>query len=183
MANDIHHLPFNRVDSVDVTDPRENNSFLDINELNRINDKNDVNERFDHTFFSKIDPDLNIADTNECLYYNEQSFNDKHYNSNTLSFIHINICSIPKNYSNFDIFLNNLRHSFPIICCSESWFKESTKDRYTPTGCTHVYDYRPKKRGGGTSIFIRDSIQYEERMDLRMDLHQKLNKTHSQYLF
>ena len=76
MANDIYHLPFNRVDSVDVTDPRENNTFLDINELNRINDKNDVNDRFDHTFFSKIDPDLNIADTNECLYYNEQSLND-----------------------------------------------------------------------------------------------------------
>ena len=53
MANDIHHLPFNRVDSVDVTDPRENNTFLDINELNRINDKNDVNDRFDHTLFSK----------------------------------------------------------------------------------------------------------------------------------
>ena len=99
MANDIHHLPFNRVVSVDLTDPKENNTFLDINELNRINDKNDVNERFDHTFFSKIDPDLNIADTNECLYYNEQSFNDEHYNSDTLSFIHIHMCSIPKKTS------------------------------------------------------------------------------------
>ena len=67
--------------------------------------------------------------------------------------------------------MNNLKHNFSIICCSETWFKESSKDRFTPKGFTHVYDFRPKKRGGGTSMFIKDSIQYESRDDLKIDIN------------
>ena len=70
-----------------------------------------------------------------------------------------------------------MKHEFQIICCSESWLKNSTKDRYTPKGFTHVFDYREKKRGGGTSIFINDSVQYEERKDLKLDLHSDLTNS------
>ena len=53
MANNIYHLPFKKVNLVDITDatdPRGNNTFLDIKELNRFNDKKSVNDRFDKKF-------------------------------------------------------------------------------------------------------------------------------------
>ena len=133
-----------------------------------------IDEKYYHTFFSEIDPNINVSNTNESLYYNEDDFNKHFNNSNNLSFIHINICSVPKNLKKFELFLSNLKHEFQIICCSESWLKDSTKDRYTPKGVIHVFDYRGKKRGGGTSIFIKDSVQYEERKDLQLDLHSDL---------
>ena len=94
-------------------------------------------------------------------------------------FILINICNIPKNLKKFELFLSNLKHEFQIICCSESRLKDSTKDRYTPKGFTHVFDYRGGggKRGGGTLIFIKDSVQYEERKDLKLDLHSDLTNS------
>ena len=49
--------------------------------------------------------------------------------------------------------------------------KNSTRDQYTPKGLTHVFDDREKKRGGGASIFIKDSVQYKERKDLKSDFH------------
>ena len=92
-------------------------------------------------------------------------------------FLFISTCSIPKNLKKFELFLSNLKHKFQIICCSESWLKDSTKDRYTPRGFTHVFDYREKKRGGGTLIFIKDSVQYEERKYLILDLHSDLTNS------
>ena len=74
------------------------------------------------------------------------------------NFTGLPICSVPNNLKKFELFLSNLKHEFQIICCSESWLKNSTKDRYTLKGFTHVFDYRKKKRGGGTSIFINDSV-------------------------
>ena len=174
MDNDIQHLPFNKVNTVEINNLYCNIECFDINELNGKDDYDDINDKFDHTFFSKIYPDINILDTMECLYYNESSFNEVFKHTDNLSFIHINICSIPKNFQYFDLFLNNLKHKFPIICCSESWFKASSKDRYTPKHFSHVYDFRPKKRGGGTSIFIKNGIEYESRDDLKLDLHTNL---------
>ena len=121
--------------------------------------------------FRKLILALNVSNTNESLYFNEDDFNKNFNNSNNLSFIHINICTVPKNFKKFELFLSNLKHEFQIICCSESRLKNSTKNRYTPKGFTHVFDYREKKRGGGTSIFINDSVQYEKRKDLKLDLH------------
>ena len=173
MDENLQQLPFNRASDIESL---FNNDVLDINNLN-INPIDTINDKFDHTIFSKIDPDIHANHTNESLYYDERTFNDNFHDINNLSFIHINICSIPKNFKNFEFFLTNLKHKFPIVCCSESWFKESSKDRYTPKGFNHIYDFRPKKRGGGTSIFIRNEIQYETREDLKLDIHVNLTNS------
>ena len=144
---------------------------MDTNFLNNYNMDDNIDKKYDHTFISEIDPSINVSNTNESLYFNEDDFNKNFNNSNNLSFIHINICTVPKNFKKFELFLSNLKHEFQIICCSESRLKNSTKNRYTPKGFTHVFDYREKKRGGGTSIFINDSVQYEKRTDLKLDLH------------
>ena len=68
-----------------------------------------------------------------------------------------------------------MKHEFQIICCSELWLRNSTKDRYTPKGFTHVFDYRGKKRGGEPRFLL--TIQYEERKDLKFDLHSDLTNS------
>ena len=82
------------------------------------------------------------------LYYNDKTF-DKN-----LSFIH------PKHFKTFEIFLQVLKHIFPIICCSETFFKQSSKDRYTPKGFEHVYDFRDKKLEVGDTHQNNRSICY-----------------------
>ena len=72
-----------------------------------------------------------------------------------LSFIHINICSIPKNLKKFELLLSYLKHEFQIICCSESWLKDSTKDRCTPIGFTHVFDCREKREVGELRFLLK----------------------------
>ena len=97
MDNDIQQLPFNRVNTVELNRLHDDIECLDINQLNSKADNN-INDKFDHTFFSKIDPDVNISNEIACSYYNETSFNNEFINLDNLSFIHINIRSIPKNY-------------------------------------------------------------------------------------
>ena len=59
---------------------------------------NNIDEKYDHTFFFKeIDPNINISNTNESLYFNKDNFNKNFNNSNNNNFfLHIKICSITK---------------------------------------------------------------------------------------
>ena len=123
-----------------------------------------IDEKYDHTFFSEIDPNINVSNTNESLYYNEDDFNKHFNNSKNLSFIHINICSVPNFLMKFELFLSNMKHEFQIICCSESWLKNSTKDRYTPKGFTHVFDYREKREVGELRFLLK--IQYNMKKEM-----------------
>ena len=100
---------------------------------NNLQDKK--SETIDTDFLNNYNMDDNI----------DEKYDKNFNNSNNLSFIHINICSVPKNLKKFELFLSNLKHEFQIICCSESWLKNSTKNRYTPKGFTHVFDYREKR--------------------------------------
>ncbi len=174
MDNTISQLPFNIVDT--MTGTGDQNTFLDINVLNsKATNIDAINDKYDHTIFSKIDPENNMPNTDHSLYFDDLTFNDKCRDiNNMLSLIHINICSIPKNLKTFESFLSSLKCEFSIICCSESWFKKSTVDRHTPKNYNHIHDYRPTKRGGGTSIFIKNTIQYENRDDLKLDIHVNL---------
>ena len=59
-----------------------------------------------------IDPDANFyRDVYNCNYYTEHKFNEKLHNenrSNDLSFLHINIRSLSRNFDAFSLFLNNI---------------------------------------------------------------------------
>ena len=137
-------LPFNNVDKLE-TDERE----ITISNINAMNSKSieDYNSRYDRSILTSIDPDINVPLNVNSLYYNENTFNTKCQGTcnDKLSFIHINIRSAPKNLKKFELFLQNLKCDFPIICCSETFFKDASKVRHTPKGFDHVYDFRPKK--------------------------------------
>ena len=55
---------------------------LDTYFLNNYNMDDNSDKYYDHTFFSEIDPNINVSNTNESLYFNEDDFNN---NSNNLS--------------------------------------------------------------------------------------------------
>ena len=44
--------------------------------------------------------------------------------------IHTNIRSVAKNMNKLDMYLNNLKHEFPIIGLSETWLNENRETRH-----------------------------------------------------
>ena len=123
-----------------------------------------------------LDPDLqyykSVSNLNmqTCNYHIEDSFNDKVSNlnitSNCLSFIHTNIRSIPKNLGKFEAYLESLSHTFSVIGLSESWLSDHSVNHYAMIGYAGEHRYRKNRSGGGVSLFIKESIEYQVRDDL-----------------
>ena len=94
MSNDIHFLPYNLAIAIDSCDSSDESDWVDITTLSsRTVDK--INDKFDHSYLSAIDPDANICNRIESLYYNEHIFNSTYYNRKHISFVHVFISSAP----------------------------------------------------------------------------------------
>ena len=104
----INVLPFNQLTDEELASDLNNEKMdtnnnvqdkksetMDTDFLNNYNMYDNIDEKYDHTFFPEIDPNINVSNTNKSLYFNEDNFNKNFNNSNNLSFIHINICSVP----------------------------------------------------------------------------------------
>ena len=62
----------------------------------------------------------------ETPYYSPESVRQKLSTAkNKLSFIHLNIRSMGKNFEDFKFFLNQLSYNFSFICLTETWCKET----------------------------------------------------------
>ena len=124
-VNTIQQLPFNAVSADD-----HDADLVRINNLTKLSTVNiyNVNEKYDHSILSQIDPDMNYPQLNDSLttgnYYDENSFNCSLSNNNNLSLFHMNIRSIPKDFSDIKAYLANLNHSFSIIGISETWLQD-----------------------------------------------------------
>ena len=146
-----------------------NNSFL-LNELTEIDDI-DLNDPL-----IENDPDIHYYHTDCALskpskYCNVRLFSDIYETQpnqfcTNLSLFHLNIRSIPQNLSKLTAYLSLLPIEFSIIGISESWLSECTRDCYQILGYNSEHLCRQSKRGGGVSIFIKDSIKYKRRNDL-----------------
>ena len=97
MDNNMQALPFCSVDYIDMSNTQYSEEVLDTDFLNNYNMTDNIGEKFDHPFFPDIDLNINVSNINESLYFSENDFNNNFNHSNNLFFIHINICSIPKN--------------------------------------------------------------------------------------
>ena len=109
--NCISALPFNQITDLELTsdlnkEKINTNTNLqvkisevsDTDVLNNYNMDGNNDEKFDHTFFSDIDPNISPIQMKACI---SAKMNLTKKNSNN------------------------------VICCSESWQKDSTRDRYT----------------------------------------------------
>ena len=119
-----------------------------------------------------IDPDSHYISASKPIshYYTENEFNNIPTLKNKLTFFNTNIRSIPKNFDTLKYFLFKLNHNFSIISISETWLKQYNKDNYNLNGYSHVSKIRPKKSGGGTSIFVRNDINFNIKENISIDL-------------
>ena len=123
-VNTTQQLPF---DSVSADD--HDADLVRINNLTKLSTVNmyNVNEKYDHSILSQIDPDMNYPQLNDSLsnsnYYDENSFNCSFSNNNNLSLFHMNIRSIPKHLGDLIAYLANLKNSFSVIGISETGYK------------------------------------------------------------
>ena len=137
----------------------------------------DLNENENGPLFD-IDPDIQFyvnqcgASLPSCDYYLENAFNKKisklNVDDDCVSMIHLNIRSAIKNLGKFEMYLSNLKHTFPIIAISESWIKNHNVDTCNMYGYQSEHNYRPNKGGGGVSLFIKNGIEYTLRHDLKI---------------
>ena len=119
-----------------------------------------------NSIFDEIDADTNLLNSlfpnlnsnNESNYYDSNKFNAQNFNNvNNFSIINLNIRSITANIDGFNAFINTLNVKFDIITFTESWLNNSTKNLINIDGYYSLHSLRPVNRGGGISIFLKDS--------------------------
>ena len=131
-----------------------------------------TDHRIDYSALGNTDPDTHYLSANKPIshYYTENEFNNIPNLKNKLTFFNTNIRSIPKNFDTLKYFLFELNHNFSIISISETWLKQYNKDNYNLKGYSHISKIRPKKSGGGTSIFVRSDINFKIKENISVDL-------------
>ena len=83
-----------------------------------------------------------------------------HEIQNSLSIIHFNCRSIKRNFDDIECLLHRCNVEFKIICLSETWMTESDDyDNFKLNGYMVHYMNRLYKRGGGTALFVKDTIK------------------------
>ena len=115
----------------------------------------------DVNFFSNVQPTL------QSNYFSEHSFNARFSNSNThLTLFHLNIRSMPANFSSLELYLSSLKLEFDVIALSETWLNAHNRDVFPLPGYAMESRIREERIGGGVSIFLRNSLKYKTRNDL-----------------
>ena len=98
----------------------------------------------------------NLMDSNQFYDINTSNNIIKNSNCRQLSIFHQNIRSFNRNCDELFIFLNQFTVCPDIIALTETWFSSDTICKFDGYVGYHVY--RENRRGGGVSIYIRDSI-------------------------
>ena len=137
---------------------------------------------YDNSILSDIDPDIHHNNCGNSKYYNEYSFNNEFKKSYELSIFHLNIRSIAANFSKLRAQLDTLHINFKIIALSETAINDHDTALNIP-GYNVEQDFRPKRKGGGVTLYIANSLQYSIRADLQVgentnSIFVKIDRTH-----
>ncbi|XP_048590336.1 uncharacterized protein LOC5519158 [Nematostella vectensis] len=84
-----------------------------------------------------------------------------------LKIMHINTQCMT---STFDSLLHMVnRYSLDIITMSETWLKENKLllQHVTIPGYVHAFNNRDKKKGGGVGVYVKESIEFKRRTDIK----------------
>ena len=131
----------------------------------------------DIMYFNEISYKINMNSN----YYLENSFNDylkkNDINEESLSMLHLNIRSIPKNLSTFVSYISNINLHFTVLGFTETFLTDDNKSCYELQGFKHLAITKSQSMGHGVSIFI------DERFDSELCLSLTLLKEHIECLF
>lgn len=86
--------------------------------------------------------------------------------SPALSLLHLNIRSLRKHQDDLVALISLLKHSFSVICLSETWLSGNEGNLYGLPGYYSEYCNRELCRGGGSAILVNSSLTYTRRSDI-----------------
>ena len=84
------------------------------------------------------------------------------------SVLHLNIQSLKAKFEALECLLAEL-NNFDVLCFSETWLTNDNLQCYELANYSHVPSIR-NNRNGGTSIFIRNNIDYTVREDIKSEM-------------
>ena len=169
-------FPFNNLenDLLGTQFPRDRTNDVDydgmasLNEQLMLNVANLNDDGISH-LLDNIDPDINFYDHRAQAnltsdYFNENKFNIDIVNRiaghQTLSLLHLNIRSVPKNLNDLKAYVASLNVEFTVIGLSETWISDSNVGLYGIEGYSMEEVHRSNRTGGGVSIYIKNSYKY-----------------------
>ena len=155
---------------------------------NSMNNDNNIQENSDPdlNIFNRIFPGINS--NNNSLYHDYNSLNNSFIKSkNDFALFHLNIRSIFNKMDELLSMISIFKFDFDVICFSESWLDENTKDLVKIPGYKAYHSLRPVgKRGGGISVFVKNcyssrimdcysfNTEYIESLFLEVKLNNKI---------
>ena len=124
----------------------------------------EVDEIFEEQ--SDFDPDINLpmGIDNKCAYIEIEALETELNNNlnNDFGLLEMNIRSLIKNFTPLQLLIESLQEKLHFILLVETWLNTTSVDHYGLEGFRCEMSYRKRKRGGGTAIYIRDSIMYSK---------------------
>nr|XP_049579035.1 uncharacterized protein LOC125970572 [Syngnathus scovelli]XP_049579036.1 uncharacterized protein LOC125970572 [Syngnathus scovelli] len=111
---------------------------------------------------------MNQSVTDKCKYLLDHEFrtaSDPVHNS-SVSLLHVNAHSLPKNFDHLGLTISNLNFPFSVIRISETWLQKDNSDYYALNNYSNVHRCREDKNGGGVSLYVSSKLEYKERPDL-----------------
>ena len=150
--------------------------FKDIVEIPHLDDNQNSSNSIHFTmstnndFLIEIDPDHNSSPNGvekQCTYYDTSNeFNNAMSFQDNISILHTNICSSEHKLNDFMYYVNNLDIQFYFIGISETGATNYNDYLLNISNYNHEQCIRSnKKRGGDTSLYIHNDIQYKTRID------------------
>ena len=87
-----------------------------------------------------------------------------------ISLLHLNTRSLRSSLDDFHTLLKETKHSFNVICLTETWFKDhefKTNSNYHLPNYEGIhYERKTNKKGGEVLMYIRNDLSYKIRNDL-----------------
>ena len=136
----------------------------------------DLNDDQTQLPISDIDPDVNFYNhvncesQLRCNYYLEDKFIDICKTKNlysSLSMFHVNIRSLVPKVTKLDLYIKTLQCEFKVIGITETWLLENKLDSVHLQSYNACHNFR-NTIGGGTSIYIHQSITFTEKHDFSL---------------
>ena len=109
-----------------------------------------------NTLITKIDDQYMYYDSNSNIFDDNNN-----NNNNTNSIIHFNARSLSKHINDITNYLDCIKLKFDIIVMSEKWLNKCNSNVHLMKGYNALHTTRLHKRGGGTSIYIKDNFKFK----------------------
>ena len=110
--------------------------------------------------------------TIKCKYYDKNSLNLNLKKNDNISFLHLNIRSLPKHFDNFQELVASMEIRFKIIALTETRLiaNSSISHNLNIDGYTLVSN-STEAFAGGTAIYVCNSLSYRYREDLSTKMY------------